>query len=310
MYLYSGFSLQIQSQLELPEFLPGAGEADVTIRFGSVCETGTEATIHDERVFHATTGAFHIREGREIIVDLLPDANAGSVRTLLAGRFFGYLLRQRGYLALHASAVAVCGKAVLFLGESGAGKSTTAAAFHPRGHAVLADDVAAVRLTEAGPELQPAWPGLRLMDDSREALGDEAPAEFLGVKHFYRFERPASSGAVPLKSIYVLDYDSGEGDCVHSSALSGLEAVAWLNTHSLLRSWHSGHELRQMNLDRAAAVAAVTPVRRLIRPRSLKSLPTLVDLVESEVMDSTVTPADSAENFDCRSYNLAADEHR
>jgi hypothetical protein len=284
MYRYSGFSLQIHSQLELPEFAPGAGDADVTIRFGRVREPDTPATIHDEKAFSDRAGAFHIREGREIIVDLLPDANAGSVRTLLSGRFFGYLLRQRGYLALHASAVAVAGSAVLFLGGSGVGKSTTAAAFHCRGHQVLADDVAAVRLTSGGPELEPAWPGLRLLDDSREAIGDHAPAEFLTDKHLYRFERSAPYGAIPLKRIYALDYhESADAEGVYSSALSGLEAVAWLDTHSLLRSWCATHELQQINLDRAGSVAAVTPVHRLVRPQSLKSLPRLVDLVESEL---------------------------
>ncbi len=284
MYRYSGFALGIHSQLELPEFTAGAGDADVTIRRGTVRDADMQATSDEEKVFFTRTGAFHIREGREIIVDLLPDADAGSVRTLLSGRLFGYLLRQRGHLTLHASAVAVGGQAVLFLGESGAGKSTTAAAFHSRGHQVLTDDVAAVRLTSAGPELLPAWPGLRLLDDSREAIGDQPATEFLTDKYLYRFETSAPYRAIPLKRIYALGYhepaDLGE---VYSSALSGLEAVAWLDTHSLLRSWCSTHELQQINLDRAGAVAAVTPVRRLLRPQSLKALPRVVDLVESEL---------------------------
>jgi hypothetical protein len=284
MYRYSGFSLQIHSQLELPEFPPGIGDADVTIRLGEVRGADTPATIDDEKVFSGRAGAFHIRKGREIIVDLLPDADAGSVRTLLSGRFLGYLLRQRGCLALHASAVAIGGTAVLFLGESGAGKSTTAAAFHSRGYQVLADDVAAVRLTGAGPELLPAWPGLRLLEDSREAIGDQAPTEFLTDKYLYRFRRSAPYSSIPLKRIYALGYhESADAGGVYSSALSGLEAVAWLDTHSLLRSWCSSHELQQINLDRAGAVAAMTPARRLLRPHSLNALPRLVDLVESEL---------------------------
>src|SRR3569833_489545 len=238
MYRYSGFSLQIHSQLELPEFPPGAGEADVAIRLGEARCMDALATIDDEKVFSERAGAFHIRKGREIIVDLLPDAHFGSVRTLLAGRFFGYLLRQRGYLALHASAVAVGGNAVLFLGESGAGKSTMAAAFHTRGHQVLADDVAAVRVMGAGPELLPAWPGVRLLDDSREAIGAQDPTEFLTDKYLYRNGRSAPYSSIPLKRIYALGYhESADAACVYSTAHTGLEAVARLETHSLLRSW-------------------------------------------------------------------------
>lgn len=288
MYRYSGFALQIHSQLELPEFPPGAGDVDVTIRRGTVRDTGDWATTDEEEFFSSRAGAFHIRKGREIIVDLLPDADAGSVRTLLSGRLFGYLLRQRGHLVLHASAITIGGSAVLFLGESGAGKSTTAAAFHSRGHHVLADDVAAVRLTGEGAELLPAWPGLRLLDDSREAIGYQAPTEFVTDKYLYRFERSAPYRSIPLKRIYALGYresaDTGE---VCSSVLSGLEAVAWLDTHSLVRSWCSSHELQQINLDRAGAVAALIAVRRLLRPRSLKALPRLVDLVETELRETS-----------------------
>ena len=54
-------------------------------------------------------------------------------------------LRLRGVPALHASAVAVGGAALAVVGSAGAGKSTTAAARAARGHAVVADDVLALR---------------------------------------------------------------------------------------------------------------------------------------------------------------------
>ncbi|HVW11125.1 MAG TPA: hypothetical protein VHC90_21215 [Bryobacteraceae bacterium] len=257
----------------------------MTIRLGTVDRTEKLASIDDERAYPRDIGAFHIRDGREIIADVLPHADSGVVRTLLAGRFMGYLLRQRGYLALHASAIAVNGKAALFLGQSGAGKSTTAAAFYSRGHQVLADDVAAVGLTNGRVELQPAWPGIRLLDDSRKAIGTEAePAAFQVDKYLYRLSSSGDSGAVPVGRIYLLDYHSNGELSVHSSALCGLAAVALLNAHSLLRSWRADARLRQINLDRGGAVAAAAAVRRLARPRSLDLLPRLVDFVEADMM--------------------------
>ena len=285
MYLYSGFALKINSEVELPELSPASGQADVTIRLGGVRRTESLASIDDERAYPRDIGAFHIRNGREIIADLLPHADAGAVRTLLAGRLMGYLLRQRGYLALHASAIALNGRAALFLGESGAGKSTMAAAFHARGCQVLADDVAAVRFANGGVELQPAWPGIRLLDDSRKAIGMEAaPADFQIDKYLYRLNGSGDSGAVPVGRIYLLDYHSNGESHVHSSVLAGLPAVAALNAHSLLRSWRADARLRQVNLDRAAGVAAAASVRRLARPRSLDLLPRLVDFVEADMM--------------------------
>lgn len=67
------------------------------------------------------------------------------VCTYLYGPILGLVLRLRGSLALHASAVVVGGFAVGFAGPHGAGKSTLAAALGARGHAVVSDDVLHLR---------------------------------------------------------------------------------------------------------------------------------------------------------------------
>ena len=67
--------------------------------------------------------------------------------TYLTGPVIAFLLRLRGALALHASAVQVGECAVALVGPHGAGKSTAAAALGRRGWTVIADDV--VRLTRA-----------------------------------------------------------------------------------------------------------------------------------------------------------------
>ncbi|HYH82835.1 MAG TPA: hypothetical protein VEX86_23785 [Longimicrobium sp.] len=89
--------------------------------------------------------------------------------TYLLGPVFGLVLRLRGLTCLHASAVALGGRAILLCGPSRSGKSTTAAAFAARGHRVLADDVAVVEW-EGGPRVRPAYPHVRLWPDAVRAL--------------------------------------------------------------------------------------------------------------------------------------------
>ena len=285
MYRYSAFSLTIDSELELPELVEGAGEPDVVIRLGTVARSQTPSTIDDEVALPVDIGRFHIRGGREIVVDPLPDADPFLLRTVLQGRLMAYLLRQRGCLPLHASAVAIDGRAILFLGESGAGKSTTAAAFYSRGHSVLGDDVGAVRVVDGAVELRTAWPGVRLLDDSREVIRHRAVASgFQYDKHFYRLLRPESAAAHLVKRIYFLEYATA--DCrlsVRTDMIPESSAVALLNSHSFLRHWRAGHELLRINLERSASIAAVMPVHRLVRPRSLGSLPELVEFVEKDI---------------------------
>ncbi len=58
----------------------------------------------------------------------LPPLTNEDVATYLLGPVMGFVLRRRGVLALHASAVCIGGQAVALCGESQAGKSTIAAA--------------------------------------------------------------------------------------------------------------------------------------------------------------------------------------
>jgi hypothetical protein len=82
-------------------------------------------------------------------------------------------LHLQGAVLLHASAVVLRGKAIVFAGEAGSGKSTTAAMLHRLGYPVLADDV-----TEfAGPSPYCALaslPTVRLWPDVVHALFGEA----------------------------------------------------------------------------------------------------------------------------------------
>jgi hypothetical protein len=57
--------------------------------------------------------------------------------------FCRYLRIHEQYLFFHASSVAINGRGVMFIGDKGAGKSTTSLALTARGHDFLGDEVAA-----------------------------------------------------------------------------------------------------------------------------------------------------------------------
>jgi hypothetical protein len=90
--------------------------------------------------------------------------------TYLLGPILGFVLRLRGGVCLHASAVALADRAVALLGQAGAGKSTTAAAFARCGVPVLSDDVAPLEDRGGTILVQPGSPRLRLWSDSAQAL--------------------------------------------------------------------------------------------------------------------------------------------
>jgi hypothetical protein len=90
--------------------------------------------------------------------------------TYLLGPVLGLLLRLRGVVCLHASAVSFGDYAVALMGPEGAGKSTTAAALASQGCGIVSDDV--VALIEVGGvfHVQPAYPYLSLWSESVQSI--------------------------------------------------------------------------------------------------------------------------------------------
>ena len=80
------------------------------------------------------------------------------------------MLGRQGRLVFHGSAVEVPGGAVAFLGVSGRGKSTLAAAFASAGHRFLTDDGLHLERADGDYAVIPSHPSIRLWSDSREAL--------------------------------------------------------------------------------------------------------------------------------------------
>ncbi|MBF0395098.1 MAG: hypothetical protein HQL38_20680, partial [Alphaproteobacteria bacterium] len=117
---------------------------------------------------------------------------------------------QRGLLPLHASCVAIGGRAIAFSGVSGAGKSTLAAAFHRQGHSVLSDDVTVVDVeAPGGPLVLPSFPRLKLWGDVMNAFA--LPREGLerSRAELDKFHVPLSgrfqADPLPLAAIYHLE---------------------------------------------------------------------------------------------------------
>jgi hypothetical protein len=88
----------------------------------------------------------------------------------LLGPILGFVLRLRGVVCLHASAVALADRCVAFVGPAGAGKSTTAAAFARSGRSVISDDIVGLVEREDQFYVLPAYPHLSLWPESVQML--------------------------------------------------------------------------------------------------------------------------------------------
>ncbi|MGB3637574.1 MAG: serine kinase, partial [Rivularia sp. (in: cyanobacteria)] len=154
MYCYTAYGLGIHSELPLPELLLNhEANKDVLIKLqklkNSPLKTDSvehcfQLTPEGMYIFWENIGTILIREGKEIIIDSVLEAEESRIRLFILGAAIGVILHQRGFLVLHASAVVMNGNAVAFVGDKGRGKSTMAAALNARGHNLIGDDVIAL----------------------------------------------------------------------------------------------------------------------------------------------------------------------
>lgn len=168
---------------------------------------------------------FHLAFDEKAITpfDIAKETIAPDLEHLLFDHIAPRILAHEGHLVVHGSAVEIAGKVAIFLGETGAGKSTLAASLHRAGHRLLGDDAVVISQKEGSMLAEPVYPSLRLYPDTISALLDEE-AELSDMAHYSDKQRVALAELagdppppLPLAAIFFL---SGSPDASAVTARS------------------------------------------------------------------------------------------
>lgn len=111
-------------------------------------------------------GIYHVKEGKEISIELIKDANIQDITCYLLGTAFGFLLIQREVVAIHGSCISINNFGIIISGDSGTGKSTTATKLFQKGFDFIADDVCALTIQSEDILVQLAYPQQKLCKDA------------------------------------------------------------------------------------------------------------------------------------------------
>lgn len=295
-HFYSAYGLTLQSEIQLPELISTlATDADVWIHFDAIIDSPlqTENTLHCYQntdagmyLYWQGVGTFLIQEGQDVLIDLEIDLDEDRLRLFILGAVMGVVLHQRGFLVLHASAVALEGEAVAFIGQKRWGKSTMAATLHDRGHSLIADDVVALEIQRHQIQVQPAFPQIKLWPDAVACIGKQ-PEDLprLGARLEKRNHQLSSgfmADILPLRYIFVL----GQGDEVAIKPLPPQEIIQHLMQNSYVTRFEQTllQERGASHFKQLMILAQQVPLLRLLRPASLDLLPDIATLVENHIL--------------------------
>lgn len=295
MRRYTAYGLTIESTIDLPELMPlpdtEATTPDVWIRYGPVPEN-LETPVSRGVVYQACPKQFLLRlegiarylvlDGREIYVAPADGSQDDDVRLFLLGSVLAALLHQRGMLVLHGSAIVTESGVVVFVGPSGVGKSTLAAALGQRGYRIMADDVCALQIDAQGiPLVYPSFPQLKLWVDMLDQLGQTDRMLRRVRMNLEKYALPLNgtfyATPCPLHMVYHLT--------THNKTDIQLEQITQMNKFRVLlyntyrQRFMYGLGMQAAHFRQAATVANQVSIKRITRPIGGVFLEELLDLL-------------------------------
>ena len=241
------------------------------------------------------------RHGCEMWADWSDKCTLEDACTYLLGPVMGFVLRLRGTVCLHASAVAIDDRAIALIGLPGAGKSTTAAAFACAGYPVLSDDV--VALSDKGPEflVQPGYPRVNLWPDSvRTLFGSQDALPRITPTWDKRYLPLGQNGhhfasrPLPLGAIYILDPRGPALSAPVVEGVSGKGAFMALVANTYV-NYLLDQDMRRREFDVLGRVVSEIPVRRVRPPAEPSAIFNLCEAIAADAKRvMTSAPATAA----------------
>jgi hypothetical protein len=223
-------------------------------------------------------------QGRQVWCTWPSAATLEDTATYLTGPILGFVLRLRGMLALHASAVQIADSALILVGPHGAGKSSTAAGLAMQGCPVIADDVVRVRRTDHEWMAEPCgttirlWPdGARIVFGRETSLPRITPTWDKRALHTGSSTTRAVLEAVRVGGIVFLE-PRERSDAPKLVPVSAAEAVVRLATHGSA-SHLLDDEARQREFTEIAQLVRGVPCARAIPVEDERLYGTFVSLV-------------------------------
>lgn len=315
VYRYQLYGLSISSTTEIRYLTPANADStiDVTAIFHRQCQRQEQAASDSwEFGYPAFNGLqvgaaetwkkgdrykIRFRHPHGGLLEFILSANAVDVFisndvpeidavSFLIGPVLTAVCRLRRSTCLHASVMAMHGRALALVGEKGAGKSTTAAMLAKKGVQHIADDVAVLSEMSGQIITQTGYPFMRLTPQVAKLCTYETDnidkVLSVGDKYYVPANTPGCETAgpnwVPLKHIYVLHPIADKNAANEIIPMEPATALRELNSHASVK-YIADKETQKRDFEIYANIARANNVSKIRRANNLARLDSLCDLL-------------------------------
>ncbi len=223
-----------------------------------------------------------IRGGSSLTFELEGAGGLDAARPFLLGSGLGGVLMQRGFVVLHGNAITRAGSrnALMCIGDSGAGKSTTAIAMTRRGFLALADDVCPI---DTGGWAAPGMPHVKLWQNTAMDFGID-PASLVPLRtRETKFYVPLGAFHCPEPRqvnlfIWLVPADTTR---VEIEEITGFAKFVVLRNNLYRPEYLLPLQLSAAGLEQVSRLAARARVYKVIRPFAGSDLDPLLDVISN-----------------------------
>lgn len=287
MYQYYIYGLGIHSEIKLYNLEETSSAPDVTVRYASVpddiaalAEQGVASSITASRIwFRNNSGHFIVRNGNEILVCPLGDADENELASFILGWSLSFLFLMRGFSAIHCSAVEIDEhRAALLAGVSGAGKSTTALSLVDAGYRYLADDIVMVK-PSADMLIHPGFPLQKVCRNVAEQMSTEDVFYINERKDKFAYCNTEDFCGEPRRLDTLIMLDKYEGDRVLTEELTGLAKWNCILRNLFLMDAYKSFDLPPEEKMRTLELAGKLRIYKISRPIGTDTVDEIRDII-------------------------------
>lgn len=297
-FKYNGFGLKILSEIEFPELMPSNfNEEDITISLGHITPDNIQENTATEKIPTSLKNSFYLdvpevaryltSQGKSILVEPYFNSAESTIRLFLLSNAMAALLVQRNQILLHSSAIIHENELILFMGESGAGKSSIAAELSKRGYTIFSDDICVLQPVleeEKSVYAIASYPMMKLWDDTINALDDDQfekkhKIRPMADKYGHFFHESFNANAYPIKKIFILNPSLEAHDYIVSK-ISGLKAFELLGKNTYRSHFIMESDLQKIHMEFISAIILRADVLELSRPKNNSTIKNFTDFTE------------------------------